>query len=111
MVSNLEKKDIELEKLKNDLIKTNNTQSINTNQNDNVIAVAFTTIDKKFIYPLPCKLTDSFGKLEEKLYEKFPQYKEVNTYFTDSDRAIKGFKTIQENEIKCSDIIILNVVE
>ena len=105
---NLETKKTELDNLKKDL---KNPKSIHDNQMDNIMAIAFTSVDQKFIYALPCRNTDSFVILEMKLYEQYPQYKEENTYFTFGGKTIKRFKTLQENGVKCSDVILLNVYE
>ena len=78
---------------------------------DNIMAIAFTSVDQKFIYALPCRNTDSFVRLEEKLYEQYPEYKTEDTYFTFGGKRIKRFQTLQENGIKCSDVILLNVYE
>ena len=78
---------------------------------DNIMAIVFTSVDQKFIYALPCRNTDSFVRLEEKIYEQYPEYKEENAYFTFGGKTIKRFKTLQENGIKCSDVILLNVYE
>lgn len=105
---NLKTKKTELDNLKKDL---KNPKSLNDNQMENIMAIAFTSIDQKFIYALPCKNTDKFVQLEMKLYEQYPQYTDENTYFTFGGKSIKRFKTLKENGIKCSDVILLNVYE
>ena len=105
---NIEAKTTELDNLKKDL---KNQKPIKDNQMDNIMAIAFTSVDQKFIYALPCRNTDKFVRLEEKLYEQYPQYTEENTYFTFGGKTIKRFKTLQENGIKCSDVVLLNLYE
>ena len=56
-------------------------------------------------YAIPCKNTDLFVRLEEKLNNDFPQLKERETYFKVNTRRIKRFKTLDENKIKSGDII------
>ena len=104
----LKEKNIELNNLKQNL---KHPKSVNDNQMENIMAIALTSVDQKFIYALPCKNTDSFVSLEVKLYEQYPQYKDENTYFTCGGKTIKRFKTLQENGIKCSDVILLNSYE
>ncbi len=56
-------------------------------------------------YSLVCKNTDLFVKLEERLYNEFPQFKNFETYFEVRTRRIKRFKTLDENKIKNKDLI------
>ena len=58
-------------------------------------------------YSLPCKNTDLFIRLEEKLYQDFPQFKQYFTHFTANGKTIKRFQTLYENEIKDNDLINL----
>ena len=56
-------------------------------------------------YSIACKNTDLFVRLEERLYQDFPDFKNYETYFEVNTRRIKRFKTIEENNIKNNDII------
>ena len=56
-------------------------------------------------YCLPCKNTDIFVRLEEKLNNDYPTLKDQETYFIVNGRKIKRFKTLDENNIKSNDII------
>ncbi len=67
--------------------------------------------DQKVGFSIACKNTTTFVKLEEELYNEYPEYKEFNTYFTVDGLVIKRFKSIEENNIKNRDKIILNVYE
>ena len=58
-----------------------------------------------------CKNTDVFVRLEEKLYEDFPEYKDKETYFVNKGELIKRFKSLKENNIKNNDIIFLNIYD
>ena len=60
---------------------------------------------------LPCKNIDLFVRLEEKLYNDYPNFKNYETYFEVDTRRIKRFKTIDENKIKGNDIISLFIIE
>ena len=108
---NLERKTIELNKLKMDSNNLNDKKYIDLNKNEDIIAIAFTAVGYKFIYALPCKITDKFARLEEKLFEEYPQYKEVEPFFTVNGKKILRYKTLEENGIKCSDAILLNEIE
>ena len=56
-------------------------------------------------YSLVCKNTDLFVRIEERLYEDFPDFKEYETYFEVRTKRIKRFKTLDENKIKNGDVI------
>ena len=73
------------------------------------MAIHFISTDEKVNLALPCKNTDIFAKLEEQLYNEYPEYKDINTYFTVCGNMVKSFKTLEENKIKKSDSIILNI--
>ena len=62
-------------------------------------------------YNLVCKNTDLFVRLEERLYEDFPQFKEYETYFEVKTRRIKRFKTLKENNIKTNDVINVFIID
>ena len=78
---------------------------------EKIIAVNFISTDSKVNLALPCKNTDIFVRLEEQLYDEYPKYKDVNTFFTVNGNIVKRFKTMEENKIKKSDSIILNIYE
>jgi len=53
------------------------------------------------------KNTDKFSKLEDKLYEKYPKYKESVNVFIANEKRIDKNATLEENNIKNNDIITL----
>ena len=62
-------------------------------------------------YSLPCKNTDLFVRLEERLYNEYPQFKNYETYFEVRTKRIKRFKTLEQNNIKTNDIINIFIIE
>ena len=91
-------------------------KNINENKNEitsiipgkeKIIVVLFMTQGNQDIinYAMACKNTDLFIKLEERLYNDFPKYKNYETFFRVNVRGILRFKTIEENGIKNNDII------
>ena len=62
-------------------------------------------------FSLPCKNTDIFVRLEEKLNNEFPKLKDSETYFEVNGRRIKRFKTLDENKIKSNDIINIFLID
>ena len=63
---------------------------------EKIIVVIFMTQGNQDIinYAMACKNTDLFVKLEEKLYNDFPKYKNYQTFFKVDVRGILRFKTI-----------------
>ena len=112
----LEKSNTEIKKMKesNSSINLGTYYSINSiNPGEKIIAVNFVSMGNQEInhYNLICKNVDLFVTLEARLYNDFPRYKEYNPYFTVNGRAIKRFKTMDENKIKNNDIISVFIHE
>ena len=80
---------------------------------ETAFSVLFMTMGNQDIqnYAMTCKNTDLFVTLEEKLYNDYPKYKDYDTFFQVNTRKIKRFKTIEENNIKCNDIISIFIIE
>jgi len=78
---------------------------------EETIAILFTSVHQNMYRPISCKNTDTFVKIEERLYNEYPQYKDHNTYLTVNGSVIKRFKTLKENGIKDGNIIIVNVYD
>ena len=113
-----------LEKIKElkELIKSKNSEinylKIFNNEHssiklgEKIISIFFTSISQGIIsFSISCKNTDTFAKVEEKIYDKYPQYKDCNTYLTVNGNIIKRFKTLEENRIKDGNFIIINVYD
>ena len=81
------------------------------NKNENKFAINFISVDQKILYPISCNINDSIAKLEEIVYNQYPEYKEYNTYLTVNGMQIKRFKTIKENNIKEGNAITINIYE
>ena len=95
----------------NELRKKNGNNQFDLKVEDNLIPVIFQSADSKMHYAFICKKTDKFHKIEDMLYEKYPEYLEDENYFTVNGIKINKYKTIEENGIKYSDIIILNTYD
>ena len=106
----IENKNIEIQKLGAEI---NNKNLSSINPGEKIISINFRTLNSQDItnYSLPCKNTDLFVRLEERLYRDFPQYKDCETFFQVNTRRIKRFKTLEENKIKANDIISILVYE
>ena len=114
--------------LENDLIKKNNEiqQLLNKNNNikdnyeitsinsgEKIMGINFVSMGNQDIRPynLVCKNNDLFIRLEERLYEDFPKFKEYETYFEVNGKRIKRFKTLEQNNIKTNDIINIFTID
>ena len=98
-------KEIEINNLK---LQLQNKNNINVNFND-IIAVHFISTDQRINYPITCLKTDTFASVEEKLYQKYEEYREKNNNFIAKGRLILRFKKICENNIENGDKIQLLV--
>jgi len=80
---------------------------------DRMITVNFVSMGRNDIghYSLICKKRDLFVKVEERLYEDFPQFKDYETYFEVNGKRIKRFKTLEQNQIKNNDIISIFIID
>ena len=79
-------------------------------KDEKMISVIFTPDDKKIHSSIICKNTEKFITLEEKLYEDYPEYSKNNNDFVVNGNIIQKFKTLEENNISNSNIIILNQI-
>jgi len=112
--NDLIKKNNEIQQL---LIKNNNAKSNyeikSIHPGEKIMAINFVSMGNQDImnYNLMCKNIDLFIRLEERLYEDFPQFKEFETYFEVNGKRIKRFKTIEQNNIKTNDVINVFTIE
>ena len=104
--NDLSNKDLEIQ---NYLSQNNENKNVITSikPGERIIGVNFVSMGTNDIghYNLVCKNTDLFVRLEERLYEDFPQFKDYETIFEVNTRRIRRFKTLDENYIKSNDII------
>ena len=78
------------------------------NKDEKIISINFISRDGKLHYSVFCKNTEKFNRLEEKLYDDYPEYSESDNYFVSNGNIIKKFKTLKENNIHHNDIIMIN---
>ena len=105
---NLQNKEINELKLKLNNNSSNNNSFYNIKPGEKIFPINFTSIDSKIgHYSIIGKNTDTFVRLEEKLYELYPEYKDKETYFMKNAIKIKRFKSLDENNIKENDILML----
>ena len=108
-IKNLEEK---IKKLNsNDSVSVNKEENIYQIENDEKpFGINFISTDQKIHYPMSVKNSDLISRLEEELYNEYPEYKEYNTYLTVNGSIVKRFKTLEENKIKKGDAILVNII-
>ena len=78
---------------------------------DELLTIQFKSIDQTLDIAFTCQKNDIFINIEEKLYNEYPIYKDMNTYFTVKGHIVERFKSMLDNNIKNYDKIFLNVYE
>ena len=102
-------KDKEINDLKNQL---NNIGNIQKPFNyDDILYIHFISLDQKINSAIKCLKTDTFAEVEEKLYQKYEEYRETNNNFISKGKKILRFKKICENNIQDGDKIQLIKIE
>jgi len=109
------KKIKEMEKLikskNSEINKLKSKKDKNTEAEGETMAIFFTFINQDIHRPISCKNIDTFVKIEEKIYNEYPKYKDYNTYLTVNGNVIKRFKTLEENGIEDGNTVIVNIYE
>ena len=76
-------------------------------ENEKLMTLIIISGDQKVHYSIICKNTLKFTEIEHNLYEKYPEYLESENYFLAGGKKINKYKSLEENNIKNSDIITL----
>ena len=74
----------------------------------NIFTINFISIDRKLNYAIPCKNTDIFKDIEEKLYIEYPELKNKNIYFLANGKRINRYETLEKNIIIKNTTILIN---
>ena len=101
----IKNKDIEINNLKLQ-IQNNKIAPVNF---DDIIVIHFISTDQKINCAIKCLKTDTFAEVEEKLYQKYEEYRETNNNLIGKGKLILRFKKIYENNIQDGDKIQLIV--
>ena len=109
----LTNKNDEINNLNNEMnnIKLNDNQTNEFIRKDEMLTIQFKSIDQKVDTVFTCKKTDVFVRIEEMLYNEYPEFKDLNTYFTVNGQVVRRFRNMQENKIRNKDKILLNIYE
>ena len=103
----ISKKDEELEKLKKELQSNNiiNNKSGQIENKDKIIK--FISEEQNFNFEISCSGNSIFAEIEEKLYQKYSEFRETNNTFLNDGKEVLRFKTINENNIESGKSLIL----
>ena len=101
-------KENQINNLKLELQNEKNKNNKKTIDINDILAVTFISTDQKINkYPISCFKTDRFAEIEEKLYQKFDEFRETNNTFIVNGTTVLRFKKMSENNIKNGDTIQL----
>ena len=95
----INQKEQEINKLKLELQNINPQNKEEYVNKNKIMTVNFISVDQHVHFAAPCIDTDTFAEVEEKLYKKFPEYRETNNNFIANGEQVLRFKTISENKI------------
>ena len=88
----------------------NNSSGMIFMPGDRIISIVFISGNQKIqYYNRAYKDTEIFSRVEEKLYNEYPEFKDKDTYLMVRGNKIKRFKTLKENNIKDGDIIQVHI--
>ena len=97
------------DKKENDSLKNN--LPFELKEDEKLMCVIFQNSEEKEVqYPIKCKDKLLFKNLEDILYDKYPKYKETENEFYVDDKKIDKLKTLEENNIKDGQVIMMKIM-
>ena len=78
---------------------------------EKLITIKFISVDQTINFSTYAKINDNFSKIENILYNNYPNYKETENYFLANGNIINKYKTLEENKIKNNDVLTLNKID
>ena len=96
----LRSKEEELKKIKSKI-------GFEIKEDEQIMTLIFTSVDQKIQRAFICKDSDKLHQLEGVLYDIFPEYKNQENIFLCHGTKINKFKTMKDNKIRNSDIVVL----
>ena len=100
LIKELKEKEKELKDIKSNL-------SFELLPGEKLMNVIIISVDQKIHIPIICKNTDIFTRLENIIYENYPEYSESENFFMVNGSRINKYKSLEFNKIKNNDIITL----
>ena len=96
-------KDTNIKELKNEI----SDSFFKLIDNQEIICININSYDENIRTSIICKNSDIFEDLEKKFYKKYPEYSNLNCFFTINGKIIDKNKNLEENNIHNDDLIIL----
>ena len=69
-------------------------------EQNQLTSVNFISTDQNINCSISCSENEVFALIEDRLYDKYPEYRKTNNYFIFQGKQILRFKTIAQNKIK-----------
>ena len=107
LTKQLENKENEINRLNKEINKYKSIIPFEIKEGEELLPIIFYSTDQKLHYSFICKNTEKFSEVESRLYELYPQYEEGENCFYVNGNKIKRTKTLKENKIKYSDVIMI----
>ena len=101
-------KKAEKQEKKENKIHTSTNSTYSSKAMESIIAVNFVSLTYNINFPMACKKTDVFSKIEKKLYQEFPDLKSKKIYFVANSAVIDKSSTFEQNNIKSGNTILIN---
>ena len=78
-------------------------------KNEKLMSIIFSSMNQKINYSIVCKNTDNIHNLEGILYKEYPNlFERQNYFYLCKGKLINKFQTLESNQIKNGDTIILS---
>ncbi len=78
-------------------------------KNEKLMSIIFSSMNQKINYSIACKNTDNIHNLEGILYKEYPNlFERQNYFYLCKGKLINKFQTLESNQIKNGDTIILS---
>ena len=101
-------KDNEINNLKLKIQNNNFNKPVSLND---IIVINFISTDYSIHEGIKCLADETFAEVEERLYQKFDEFRNTNNTFLFKGNQILRFKKIRENKINDRDIIQLVIFD
>lgn len=79
-------------------------------KDEKLIIIAFISDGESIHYSLLCKNTEYFSKLLNNFYKEYPEFRKTKNIFLNRGKNIIEYETLEFNNIKNNDIILLNLL-
>ena len=106
-IKDLVKQNNDLYKENKDLKEKLKRYPFNLEKDEKLMSIIISSKDEKILYSLICKNNNTINDIEKEIYKVYPEYPQVNNIFLYKGKKIGKFQTLESNNIKNGDILIL----